>query len=72
MKVICINNTIVNTEYIGYPRLIIGKEYDAEDTSPLSCEYRIRNEGKFVGTFMKICFLTRDEYRDKRLKEIGI
>ena len=65
MKVICVDN------YEGVVSLIIGKEYEAEYYN--ADYYSIRTENsRYMITYPKYCFVTLEEYRNKRLEEIGI
>lgn len=65
MKVICVDN------YEGVVSLIIGKEYEVEYYIP--GYYSIKTENsRYTITYPKYCFITLDEYRNKRLKELGI
>jgi hypothetical protein len=73
MKVICVDNK--NNKGIVNPNLIIGKEYEMEtiiktfDYGDDQYEYYIINNMTY---WSKSGFITLEEYRDKRLKEIGI
>ena len=63
MKTICIYNE-------GYEHITLGKEYlIVEITRTL---YRIVNDRKQVCYYSKNCFMTKEEHRDKKLKELGI
>ncbi len=71
MKVICVKNTSNGVKY----KLTIGKEYKVLNY------YNNRNTIIWIinedaisgdGAYPKECFITQEEYRDKKLKELGI
>jgi ABC-type uncharacterized transport system involved in gliding motility auxiliary subunit len=69
MKVICIHDSSFSLKNASIS-LTKGKAYEViAFTSSL---YQIINERGFIFTFPKDWFLTIEEQRDKRLKEIGI
>ncbi len=74
MKVICIENW-------HFSSLTIGKEYDCKNvkhllnTSPINkmiILYSIIDDYNVEGYYSKNLFITKEELRDKKLKEIGI
>jgi hypothetical protein len=73
MKVICVNNIIpVDNEDISIP-LTIGKEYDiCFVTYCRPIHYTIVDDAGNKHLYQKDFFITLEEYRNKRLKEIGI
>lgn len=68
VKVICIDKK--------YPELTIGKEYDAilrSDSDSYMIQYKSDNSNYLkLGLFSKSSFMTLEEYRNKRLKDLGI
>lgn len=66
MKVICVYNDN------GRHFIKIGKEYDAEDiASPDFYFFKIKGS-RYMATYPKSCFITIEEYRNRKLEEIGI
>ena len=64
MKVICINN-------VGYePRLTVGKEYEIIKT--FQNFIYILNDDERKMFYKASLFVTVEEYRDKKLNELGI
>lgn len=68
VKVICIDKK--------YPELTIGKEYDVilrSDSDSYMIQYKSDNSNYLkLGLFSKSSFMTLEEYRNKRLKDLGI
>ncbi len=72
-KVICIKNTDKICQILHYldDNLTIGKEYDAEYITEYQ-KYLILNDKNSYIYYPIEWFITVEEYRDKRLKELGI
>ncbi|MDD4157434.1 MAG: hypothetical protein PHY08_12785 [Candidatus Cloacimonetes bacterium] len=72
MKVVCIINE--GCEYY----LTIGKEYECLQIIPYGCSYKysyrcyIIDDNNNRGNYFTYRFITLDEYRDKKLEELGI
>jgi hypothetical protein len=71
MKVICIDNKIIGYDYkkIFLP-LTVGKAY--EYAYEYDYSYIIKDDNGYINSFQKWFFMTLDEYRNQKLKEIGI
>lgn len=71
MKVICVDNKIIGYDYkkIFLP-LTIGKTYEYAHEYEYS--YIIKDDSGLGRYYQKYFFITLEEYRNKRLKEIGI
>jgi hypothetical protein len=69
MKVICINSEHAL-------RLTIGKEYDCDiiyaRDSRIKILYKIKDDIGYIGCAPSYYFITLEEHRDKKLKELGI
>lgn len=77
MKVICIDNK----KYIEYvtlpvycaeriPILVVGKEYEC--IKEKEYEYLILIDDTYISWYSKSRFITKEEYRNQRLEDIGI
>lgn len=62
MKLICISNK--------YTQLIIGKEYEC--TNETEFYYVVKINNNCEGLFEKYYFITMKEYRNQKLRELGI
>lgn len=77
MRVICVEKV----EGEEYSNITIGKEYEYQTSigtsdSPLeSCNniyYLITDESNATFIYPSNCFMTKEEYRNKKLEELGI
>jgi len=68
MKLMCIKN---NREF-GYHNLTIGKKYHVYTLSMNTKICTVINDIGRMYSYSTDFFITLEEYRDKRLKEIGI
>ena len=67
MKLICINNKIGEHNYLN---LIIGKEYECIKETLF--HYVVKVNNNYRGVFEKYYFITMEEYRNQKLRELGI
>ena len=68
MKLICISNSNRNDRL--RLNLTVGKVYDGEIDDWGS--YIVRNDAGEINPYSKRTFITLDEWREEKLKEIGI
>jgi hypothetical protein len=69
MKLICINNKIGKHDDINF-NLTIGKEYEC--TNETEFYYVVKINNNCEGLFEKYYFITMEEYRNQKLRELGI
>lgn len=75
MKVICVETQLksVRCDNSYYPNLTIGKEYECLNSNvDYANYYMVRNDNNTNIMCPKHFFITKEEYRNKRLEEIGI
>ncbi len=70
IKAICIKN--IHEDGHIYHNLIIGEEYYIIDYSAYDVDICSIREGIVYNWYPKSWFMTQEEYRDKKLKELGI
>lgn len=68
MRLICVNN--IDDGHLTY--LTIGKEYKCLQIVNYENKYTIINDNHNVFWYSKSLFATIEEYRNKRLEELGI
>jgi hypothetical protein len=71
MKVICVKN--ISDIYKNHFNLTVDKEYDA-DIKVINHKifYCLRNDLAIKNMYDKSYFITKEEYRNKKLEELGI
>jgi len=73
MKVICKSTKDHSDELFWRGSLTISKEYEVLNTNYISSgEYLIMNDYGFEHLYPVSCFLTKQELRENKLKELGI
>ncbi len=70
MKVICVKNRNEYNDDIRQYELTIGKEYTPYLIN--STWYYIGLDNGYRSVFPKSWFMTKEEYRDKKLEDLGI
>lgn len=70
MKVICINNSSLEEGYIA--PITPGKIYETEPNNDINLNYLVMNDASFKSWELKENFITLKEYRQQKLKELGI
>ena len=70
MKAVCINNTILYQDRLA-PYITIGKIYNIQNSAFINC-YRIIDDRGLHGDYVKSRFKALDEWRNKKLEELGI
>jgi hypothetical protein len=70
MKIVCIDNIKRKIIRDGVIPLTIGKIYETDGGPP--SQYRIRCDDGGIGDFGTWRFITIEEFREKRLSELGI
>ncbi|MDD4157432.1 MAG: hypothetical protein PHY08_12775 [Candidatus Cloacimonetes bacterium] len=70
MKVVCISNECY--EYYRGTKLLMDEKYVAYYSYSCADHYLIEYKPNYRGLYKKSCFITLEEYRSKRLKELGI
>jgi hypothetical protein len=70
MKLICINNSSLEEGYIA--PITPGNTYETEPNDNINLNYYIMNDAGFKSWEIKENFITLEEYRQQKLKELGI
>jgi hypothetical protein len=70
MKVICKSTKDHSDELFWQGSLKIGKEYEV--LQKIDLEYLIMNDYEFEHLYSVKCFVTKQELRNQKLKELGI
>jgi hypothetical protein len=70
MKLICINNS--SAEIGSIAPITPGKIYESELNNYINLNYLITNDHGFKSWEIKENFITLEEYREEKLKQLGL